>query len=146
MEIKTKKRLFELLNNDYGMKLNENTFKKAKQFMKNIENDYVDDFEIHKEKYIKLIKEFDIKEDLIYLEGNNWGKIQIEALISRYIRVCKNLLENIEKYNKLEKIQVKSKELYFTNRKTYMQKKDIIIDKENDIIKYKFFEYQIEKL
>lgn len=146
MEIKTKKRLFELLNNDYGMKLTENTFKKAKQFMKNIENDYVEDFEIHKEKYIKLIKEFDIKEDLIYLEENNWGKIQIEALITRYIRVCKNLLENIEKYNKLEKIQVKSKELYFTNRKTYMQKKDIIIDKENDIIKYKFFEYQIEKL
>lgn len=146
MEIKTKKRLFELLNNDYGMKLTENTFKKAKQFMKNIENDYVEDFEIHKEKYIKLIKEFNIKEDLIYLEENNWGKIQIEALITRYIRVCKNLLENIEKYNKLEKIQVKSKELYFTNRKTYMQKKDIIIDKENDIIKYKFFEYQIEKL
>ena len=146
MEIKTKKRLFELLNNDYGMKLTENTFKKAKQFMKNIENDYVEDFEIHKEKYIKLIKEFDIKEDLIYLEENNWDKIQIEALITRYIRVCKNLLENIEKYNKLEKIQVKSKELYFTNRKTYMQKKDIIIDKENDIIKYKFFEYQIEKL
>lgn len=146
MEIKTKKRLFELLNNDYGMKLTENTFKKAKQFMKNIENDYVEDFEIHKEKYIKLIKEFDIKEDLIYLEENNWGKIQIEALLTRYIRVCKNLLENIEKYNKLEKIQVKSKELYFTNRKTYMQKKDIIIDKENDIIKYKFFEYQIEKL
>ena len=146
MEIKTKKRLFELLNNDYGMKLTENTFKKAKQFMKNIENDYVEDFEIHKEKYIKLIKEFDIKEDLIYLDENNWGKIQIEALITRYIRVCKNLLENIEKYNKLEKIQVKSKELYFTNRKTYMQKKDIIIDKENDIIKYKFFEYQIEKL
>lgn len=146
MEIKTKKRLFELLNNDYGMKLTENTFKKAKQFMERIENDYVEDFEIHKEKYIKLIKEFNIKEDLIYLEENNWGKIQIEALITRYIRVCKNLLENIEKYNKLEKIQVKSKELYFTNRKTYMQKKDITIDKGNDIIKYKFFEYQIEKL
>lgn len=146
MEIKTKKRLFELLNNDYGMKLTENTFKKAKQFMKNIENDYVEDFEIHKGKYIKLIKEFDIKEDLIYLEENNWDKIQIEALITRYIRVCKNLLENIEKYNKLEKIQVKSKELYFTNRKTYMQKKDIIINKYNNTIRYKFFEYQIEKL
>lgn len=146
MKIKTKKELYELLKNGYGMKLTENTFEKAKQFMKNIENDYVEDFEKHKGKYIKLIKEFDIKEDLIYLEKNNWGKIQIEALISRYIRVCKNLLENIEKYNKLEKIQVKSKELYFTNRKTYMQKKDIIIDKENDIIKYKFFEYQIEKL
>lgn len=146
MKIKTKKELYELLNNGYSMKITDNTFEKAKHYMKSVENDYVEDFEIHKEKYIKLIKEFDIKEDLNYLEENNWGKNQIEIIITRYIKVCKNLLDNIEKYNKLEKIQVKSNELYFTDRKTYMQKKDIIIDKENNIIKYKFFEYQIEKL
>ena len=44
-KLTTKKGLYELLKNGYGLKITENTFEKAKNFLKSIENDYVEDFE-----------------------------------------------------------------------------------------------------
>ena len=144
----TKKGLYELLNNGYGMKITENTFEKAKNFLKSIENDYVEDYEKNKEKYIKLIKDFNTIYVLQDLDNENWGKIAIGRVLRHYIKICDNILNNIEKFNKLEKVKVKSIELFLETRKSYIQKKDIFIDKENNLVKskYSFFEYEVLKL
>lgn len=148
MKIKTKKELYDLLSNGYGMKITENTFEKAKNFIENIKKDEAYEFKKHKEKYIKLIKDLNVKNDLDCIEENNWSDEIVKQSMFRYHNIINNVLNNIEKFNKLEKVQVKSNELYFINRNNYMQKKNIIIDKENNLIKskYSFFEYQIEKL
>ena len=147
-KLTTKKRLYELLENGYTLKLTNNTFEKMKNFVKSIENDYTEDFEKNKGKYITLIKNFNVIYDLQELEKENWSKIAINSALKHYFRICENILNNIEKFKNIEKIQVKSNELFFTKRKSYIQKKDIYIDKENNLIKskYSFFEYEILKL
>ena len=147
-KLTTKKGLYELFENGYGMKITDNTFEKMKKFVKSIENDYDEDFQKNKEKYIALIKEFNVIYDLQELEKKNWSKIAINRALKHYFWKCENILNNIEKFNKLEKIQVKSKELFFTKRKTYIQKKNIFIDKKDNLIKskYSFFEYEIIKI
>ena len=147
-KLTTKKGLYELLENGYGMKLTEHTFEKAKNFIENIKNDEAYQFKKHREKYIKLIKDLNVKNDLDYINENNWSDDTIKQLLFRYHNIINNILNNVEKFNKLEKIQVKSSELYIINRKSYIQKKNIFIDKKDNLIKskYSFFEYEILKL
>ena len=147
-KLTTKKRLYELLESGYGLKITENTFEKAKNFLKSIENDYVEDYEKNKEKYIKLIKDFNTIYVLQDLDNENWEKIAIGRVLRHYIKICDNILNNIEKFNNLEKVKVKSIELFLETRKSYIQKKDIFIDKENNLVKskYSFFEYEVLKL
>ena len=104
--------------------------------------------EKNKEKYITLIKNFNVIYDIEELEKNNWSDIAISRIIRQYFRICENFLNNIDKFSKIDKIKVKSKELYFINRKSYIQKKNIYIDKENQLIKskYSFLEYEVIKL
>ena len=146
-KLTTKKGLYELLENGYSMKITDKTFEKMKKFVKSIENYYTEDFEKNKEKYITLIKNFNVIYDIEELEKNNWSDFAISRIIRHYFRICENF-DNIEKFNKLEKIQVKSKELFFTKRKTYIQKKNIFIDKKDNLIKskYSFFEYELIEL
>lgn len=147
-KLTTKKGLFELFENGYSMKITENTFEKMKYFFECVKNDYIDEYEKNKEKYITLIKDFNVIYDIEKLEKDNWSDIAISRIIRQYFRICENFLNNIDKFSKIDKIKVKSKELYFINRKSYIQKKDIYIDKENQLIKskYSFLEYEVIKL
>lgn len=147
-KLTTKKGLYELFENGYSMKITNNTFEKMKNFVNSIKNDYADEYEKNKEKYVTLIKNFNVIYDIEELEKNNWSDIAISRIIRQYFRICENFLDNIEKFNKIDKIKVKSKELYFINRKSYIQKKNIYIDKENQLIKskYSFLEYEVIKL